>query len=301
MKKQQPVLLSFSDPSNISEWNTYFKSIDMGWKWFVWALSLVLMTFFFWWVAYYPGHEANLFSLNILPIMLASWRLGLGFGLTLSITASLLGISTEAAQNIGASLLLLSTTTITRIGSLSLLAYSGWKIQTLTELFLSSSLHDPLTHLFNRRGFFYQGELELERMARGHQTMSLVYLDIDNFKAINDTQGHDQGDKLLQYVSEFLQETIRKIDVLARLGGDEFAIILPSTNGKGALTLCRNIQEKLREIFSEKKIPISLSIGIATFKHTQKPLTFSKAIQYTDDLMYEVKNAHKDGLLQRDF
>ena len=124
-------------------------------------------------------------------------------------------------------------------------------------------------------------------------------MDIDNFKIINDTQGHEQGDKILLLVAKILTQRIRQIDCLARLGGDEFAIILPFTDSEGALTIGHELHDLLKNIFLKNNTHLSTSIGIATFKNP--PKSFEHALQCADYLMYQVKKTSKNSVLQKEF
>jgi diguanylate cyclase (GGDEF)-like protein len=124
-------------------------------------------------------------------------------------------------------------------------------------------------------------------------------MDLDNFKMINDSKGHDNGDKFLLIVATLIKLRVRKIDFFARLGGDEFAIILPFKDGVGALTLGRELYTMLRDAFYKKKLSISAIIGIATFM--KPPSSFEYALKCADSVMYNAKKSPKDNVMQRNF
>lgn len=127
------------------------------------------------------------------------------------------------------------------------------------------ALTDELTACYNRRSFELQLERDLHLATRMHQPLSLIMMDLDNFKAINDQAGHDTGDIALRTVAESLRAELRVVDSAARFGGDEFAIILPQANTEGALI----VAERLRKRIAETDVPgfgiISASFGLATF------------------------------------
>ncbi|SFP47733.1 PAS domain S-box-containing protein/diguanylate cyclase (GGDEF) domain-containing protein [Nitrosomonas cryotolerans] len=128
--------------------------------------------------------------------------------------------------------------------------------------------HDPLTNLFNRRRFSEELEQILSRAGRYRHSGALLFFDLDRFKYINDTSGHQAGDTILKMVAGILFHAVRTDDIIGRLGGDEFAIILPEINGEGALVVARKILDHLGEVqitINNRTHKISASIGIALF------------------------------------
>jgi diguanylate cyclase (GGDEF)-like protein len=128
--------------------------------------------------------------------------------------------------------------------------------------------HDPLTDLANRRKFMAEFEKSLQTSISYQHNNALLYLDLDEFKDINDTSGHGAGDELLQAVAETLKKVTRYTDLVARLGGDEFAILIPETDNAGAAFLANKIITELAKIklsYGEIKHKISSSIGIVHY------------------------------------
>jgi len=128
--------------------------------------------------------------------------------------------------------------------------------------------HDSLTNLYNRRYFQHMFEQQLKVAERYQETGAILFFDLDQFKYINDTSGHQAGDQLLIIISNTLQNIVRTSDTLARLGGDEFAILVPETDVAGAITLAKKILEQLKNIdFNPSGQPhkVSASIGISLF------------------------------------
>jgi diguanylate cyclase (GGDEF)-like protein len=127
------------------------------------------------------------------------------------------------------------------------------------------ALTDALTGCFNRRFFEIQLERDLHLATRMRQPVSLIMLDIDYFKRVNDTHGHDAGDAALRQISSALREEVRGVDTAARYGGEEFAIILPQANLEGALV----VAERLRARIEREEMPgvgsVTASLGVATF------------------------------------
>ena len=139
--------------------------------------------------------------------------------------------------------------------------------QTLIEI----ATLDGLTGVYNRREFNRLLTVEIERSRRDHQPVAMVMVDIDHFKSINDTYGHQSGDDALRWVSSLLKREIRPGDIVARYGGEEFALILPNTNGEDAGAVAERIRHKMeRELVPIQKgmtISVTASLGCAIFPH----------------------------------
>lgn len=154
---------------------------------------------------------------------------------------------------------------------------------------------DSLTGVFNSRAFYERLEIELERAKRYKRPFSLAYMDLDNFKTLNDTHGHTAGDEFLQNFSFLLKKNIRQIDFVGRLGGDEFIVFFPETNYQGANSVLNKIKNILLEKMDNKGVQITTSIGAITYKTV---LTNSKEmIADVDKLMYSVKKNGKNGIV----
>ena len=154
---------------------------------------------------------------------------------------------------------------------------------------------DSLTQVLNARGFEEAGEQVLQLAARYRHPAALAYIDLDNYKQVNDTCGHATGDRVLQDVASMMARCLRATDVVGRLGGDEFAILMPETGREGAQTAFAKIQAELIREAREKKYPIGFSIGVAVFPIAPKSL--DDAINAADRLMYKVKTSGKNSLL----
>ena len=152
--------------------------------------------------------------------------------------------------------------------------------------------HDSLTKLYNRRRFQVEFDHQLKIAQRYKNTGAILYLDLDQFKYINDTSGHSAGDILLKQVAETLQQTIRSSDILARLGGDEFALLLPDIDAHGASQLAQKINTQLRLIHLEYngvQHKVSASIGIAIFP--EYDLSAQDLMSNADIAMYQAKES----------
>jgi len=156
---------------------------------------------------------------------------------------------------------------------------------------------DSLTGLWNHGYFQYMLQTELERTKAINIPLSIVMIDIDDFKKYNDTLGHQAGDQILKDVAKLLRDYSRKMDWVCRYGGEEFSIILPQTNKKEAIMIAERLREAVEkhhfiqeDIMPQKKLTVS--IGIATFPENGK--TNSELIAYSDKCLYEAKKQGKN-------
>lgn len=160
------------------------------------------------------------------------------------------------------------------------------------------TITDDLTGLYNSRHFQTLCEYEVERASRYGTELSMVFLDLDHFKTVNDTYGHLTGSRLLKEVGALFHELVRMVDHAARYGGDEFVFLLPSTDRQGALAMAHNllIQLRAREFHSDcgQKMRITASIGIATYPTNAYCL--QELVKLSDEAMYEVKRSTRDGV-----
>lgn len=158
---------------------------------------------------------------------------------------------------------------------------------------------DGLTELANARSFYETTRSALVRQRRSRLPLTLAYLDVDNFKIVNDTMGHEAGDDVLRGVASRLAERIRETDTAARLGGDEFAVLLPDTDANGARRVLGDMSEALRELARAEGWPVSFSIGSATFAAPMDDV--EEMVRTADELMYTVKRAGKDSIVYETF
>ena len=156
---------------------------------------------------------------------------------------------------------------------------------------------DYLTGLKNSRSFYEHLEAESNRSKRSLKPFTIVYIDLDNFKYVNDNMGHDAGDELLIYVADKLRENVRLSDMASRLGGDEFAILFPETDYEKAGVVIKSTVQKLSTAMNDKNLPVTFSIGAITFN---KPLHSTRdMIKAADDTMYEVKRKSKNNVVHK--
>jgi len=165
----------------------------------------------------------------------------------------------------------------------------------LYEKLQKISITDSLTSLANRRYFMYRYEEEFKRSKRMHLKFSLIMIDVDNFKLLNDTKGHMVGDMVLREVSNILKDNVRDIDFVARYGGEEFIIILPETDKSSAVYAAERIREKIsvKNIKAyDENIKITLSFGVSSFPENASSLDM--LLEVADKALYQSKNQGKN-------
>ncbi len=209
--------------------------------------------------------------------------------------AGLLGVAYGSAQE----LTVQEESVIRSILSVMVMVVGSSKAlsRTLSELEYYST-HDPLTGLHNRRYFNEMLDYEVGRSERHNHEFTVLMLDLDDFKDVNDTYGHPCGDSVLRQIAETMHATMRKGDLATRIGGDEFAIILTETGREGAMVVAEKLRTELREISFEssdgKTFHITTSIGLVTFPGDAQNV--SDLMTGVDIGLYRAKELGKDGI-----
>ncbi|MCU0848373.1 MAG: GGDEF domain-containing protein [Spirochaetes bacterium] len=168
------------------------------------------------------------------------------------------------------------------------------RVRTLLDKEKDLARRDQLTGLWNRRFFMKVAEHQRVILERYGRPFSMAYLDLDNFKHVNDNYGHNAGDAVIKTVAGCITGRIRKTDLAARMGGDEFAVIFTETESDRAETAVRKISGDIAKIMGETGYPVTVSAGIAAYK--TMPEDVDSMVRFADSLMYEVKNAGKNSI-----
>ncbi len=176
------------------------------------------------------------------------------------------------------------------------------KLAQTQALLRELSTRDSLTGLINHREFQRQLADEEERSRRYGRPFSLLMLDVDHFKAVNDTYGHLAGDKALRALATLVRGEVRPTDLVARYGGEEFALVLPETSGPGALTLAERLRVRVASqtvaVTAEQSISLTVSIGIASYPDEANSV--QKLLSAADQALYAAKSGGRNRVCRWD-
>jgi diguanylate cyclase (GGDEF)-like protein len=156
---------------------------------------------------------------------------------------------------------------------------------------------DPLTQVFNRRHFQIMAEQELGLAHRYRHEVSVIVLDLDHFKTVNDRYGHAAGDQVLKDVAQGLTRTLRSTDVLARHGGEEFVVLPPHTDSASALLVAENLRAQVADVQVAKDADAgaqTVSVGVATARHGE---SLESLVHRADEAMYAAKALGRDRVV----
>lgn len=265
-----------------------------GWcRWVAWGISIGAI-FSLGLLRVATDAEFSFATLALLPVLLIAWLGGRSNGLLIAFLAAAMWAISDgvSARQFSASWIPWANS-VTRWMTYSLVAFLTAKVHEQYDKEHENATRDVLTGLLNRRAFLDGGMLEVERLKRYSHPAAFVFIDLDNFKQLNDTQGHDVGDAALQEVAETLRNMLRTTDLVARLGGDEFAVLLPEIGFDAALDTANKILLAAHKAL-QKFPPVKLSIGLAWYEEINKP--FLAMLEDADRLMYAAKENGKGNI-----
>jgi len=239
------------------------------------------------------GPELSSAVFYSIPIVLVTWFTSRSIGLIFSTLSALAWLIVDLTS--GATY---SHSTIpywngvSRLSSFFILTIVLSSLKGILKQEKELSRIDFLTGIRNRRYFIELANMEINRVRRYEHPLTMVCLDLDNFKAVNDCFGHTTGDILLRLVAHTIQENIRVTDTVARLGGDEFGILMPETGRNVAEVIIQRVQKINLDYMRKHGWPVTLSIGVVTL--TSPPSTVDEMLRISDRLMYTAKKNGKN-------
>jgi diguanylate cyclase (GGDEF)-like protein len=260
--------------------------------WIIWSVLLVLLLGL---IDYSTGNEYSFSLFYLLPIALVTWYANPSLGRWIAFLCAVAWLVADISvgENYSRPIIYFWNTLI-RLGFFLIVNYLMSELLKAQKIVQSLARIDAMTGTVNSRYFRELLEVELKRSSRYNQPFTLVYLDLDNFKQVNDKYGHMEGDRLLRFIADELKSRVRSTDIIARLGGDEFAILFPSAGQQEAKILLEKIHASLSGQLNKKYSFITISAGAVTY--TAVPVSLEETIKLADELMYSIKNSTKNGI-----
>jgi len=259
-------------------------------------MGYVLLTLLVYWINARTPPVARLGVLYVIPVLLVTWTEGWVWGIVFGLASIGMREAVAWDQLPG------DTPLGWRIGNaaayVAVVAIAMAGLQTLrrSQAALAKMVtQDALTNVLNARAFAERLGQELDRNRRYPRPLALLYMDLDNFKTINDTHGHQTGDAVLRLVADAMRTSVRAADVVGRLGGDEFAVLMPETDAQLADAAAKRLVVSLRNVF--KGTPnVTASIGVVSCTATEA--SSDDLLRRADQAMYDAKRMGKDRVVQ---
>jgi len=248
-------------------------------------------------IDYFIGHEISFSVFYLISIFIVSWKFGLIHNIIICIFAAVVWfISDLLSSHQYSHFIIPYWNTLIRLAFFIIISSLLYlckkhieKINTLANL-------DGLTKLYNNRFFYELLDLEFKKAKRYQYHFSIIYIDLDNFKQVNDTYGHNKGDELLIDIANILKNSVRESDIIARVGGDEFVIFLQNINAEYSLMIINKLKTEIINEMKKNNWPVTCSIGIATYYKI--PDKMHEIIKNADNLMYIAKKKGKNRIKQ---
>jgi diguanylate cyclase (GGDEF)-like protein len=243
---------------------------------------------------YVSADDVAFTLIYLAPVALASWEAGRTSGFVVAAAAALCSALGNRSHVPPLSMAVQFWNLATELGVFVTMAALLARLRQRLVVESQRALTDVLTGLKNRRGFQEAAAVEIERARRHAHPFTLALLDLDDFKKVNDTLGHEAGDEALVAVSHLLRQRLRVVDVVCRVGGDEFALLLPETTAIEAAATFQDLIVQVSCSMQARGWPIGLSLGAVTF--ISAPRNVDHALREADALLYEAKRAGKGRL-----
>ena len=241
------------------------------------------------------GPDFSLLIFYAVPVFVASWYAGRREGLLVCAASGLTWLAFAYATSAHfSSPFVAYWNAFVRLGFIVMLAHIVAAFKTSLAQEREMARTDYLTDAFNGRSFVETAAAEIARARRHAHPFSVAYIDVDDFKQVNDRQGHSAGDRLLKTVADALRGNVRDVDTVARMGGDEFAVLMPETDAHAAQVAMRRTRRRLLEETRRAGWPVTISVGVVTF--ALPPDSVDDVLRAADDCMYSAKRGGKNAL-----
>lgn len=282
--------------SSIRPWLINFiKYVERQPPWFFIVIGLLLILIISV-IDYLTGVDISLSIFYLVPIVFVTWFVNKCAGYFYSFLSTTLWFISDNIAKVYLHFLVSYWNAGVRLVIFMIIT---WLLAALKEAYEREkqlARTDALTEIWNRRFFLELLQAETLRARRYKHPLTLAYIDVDNFKMVNDHLGHSSGDKLLYIIAETIQNHVRATDIIARIGGDEFVLLLPETGYEGAQAIVQRVRQKLLalEAVQTQFSFVGFSIGIVTFIHL--PNSIETILEQADNLMYAIKKSGKNRL-----
>ena len=246
-------------------------------------------------IRYATGPEFALSLFYIFPITLAAWHIGRWAGNLLSVMSAILWLVADLRfSNRFSSIAVPFINESFRLIVFLIIANMVFELKRSLDNQKKLARTDSLTDISNRRAFFEFAGMEINKARRYNRPISMLYLDIDNFKSVNDNWGHDAGDLILCEVAQLIKEHMRVIDIVARFGGDEFGILMSRTEARAAYSVAVKLKERLMSLAEKSLWPVTFSMGLVTYETV--PESVDDILKTADALLLRAKVNGKDRI-----
>lgn len=258
-------------------------------------LLYLVLVFLLWYIDFATGPDLSFLVFYLGPIFLATWFSGKNIGIVVASCSALAWFLSDVMTRSSYPHPLVPYWNVAIKFSIFLII-----VELLSRLKRSLSREkelarkDELTGTSNRRAFYESAQIEIDRMHRYKHPFTLAFIDLDNFKHLNDTFGHTAGDRVLRIVSSTIIHNIRSTDTVARIGGDEFILLLSETGFVQAQAVVEKLRLLLLERMHKGKWPITFSIGVVTY--LRSPSSVDEVVKIADNLMFTAKREGKDRI-----
>lgn len=271
-------------------WNSYIhKPVLVSVTGFIFLLVLGGIDFL-------TGRQVSLSYLYLIPVMVITWACGLAWGVLAAVLSVLLWQLADLLSGVVyPSIWVPVWNSLSRFAFIVVLIYILDRFHQSLQMERNFARTDFLTGTANRRAFFEIGAIEVNRAARYGHPLSIIYIDLDELKTVNDNYGHKAGDALLRLVGRTISRGLRTSDLVARVGGDEFCVLLPETTEKAANRVASRIFDRLNAKMVDENYPTTFSFGVVNYVHGF-PKSVEEMIQEADMVMYEVKKSGKNAI-----
>ena len=243
---------------------------------------------------YLTGFEVSFSLFYLIPIALVTWFTTYKLGMMFAVASAIVWLIADIVAGVAYShQIIYLWNSAVRLGFFALTVFSLELIKVLGREKTFARM-DYVTGTLNTRYFHALAQREIDRSSRYRYPFTVAYIDVDNFKIVNDSFGHITGDKVLYAVADCMQRHLRKTDIVARVGGDEFAILLPEVELSLAKAVTSKMHRKLLEEMQKNNWPVTFSMGVLTF--TDAPSSVNEMLNMVDRLMYSVKHKGKNNI-----